>query len=97
MKKMPPSEALLEGMDNLINSARRTWEDLSVERDQVYGVSSATFDMNANLAVLRIQNSDGTDGLVAITVDEYLLFALRLLNKRYESRLTTTLSPQGIN
>lgn len=93
----PVNEALIEGVDNLINQARRTWEDLSVDREKVYGVLSATYDQDCKLVVMRVKNTDDEDALVAVNVDEYLLFALRLLNKRYEGRLAATLSTMGMN
>lgn len=93
----PMSEPLLESLDALINQARRTWEDLSVDREKVYGVLSATYDQDCKLVVMRVKNTDDEDALVAVNVDEYLLFALRLLNKRYEGRLSATLTTKGMN
>jgi hypothetical protein len=97
MSQKQPSEALLESIDHLINQARRTWADLDIHREAVYGCASATFDNDANLVVMRVQNNDGEDALVAVAAEEYLLFALRLLNKRYEDKLARTLSHSGMN
>lgn len=93
-----PNESLLEGIDFLINQARRTWTDLDISREQVYGAASATFDQDGNLVVMRVQNSNGEDAVVAVKAEEYLLFALRLLNKRYEGALfSSTMSSKGLN
>ncbi len=87
-----------ELLDSLINGARRTWEDLNVERDDIFGVEGGTFDPDANLVVLRAKAADDRDGLLAVTADEFLLFALRILNKRFESALLAkSLPPKGGN
>lgn len=88
---------LEEGISTLVNEARRTWEDIDIDRERVYGVDGGTFTVDGGLVVMRVKNADGTDGLVAVKGDEYLLFALRLLNKRYEKELLVPPTSQQVN
>lgn len=91
------NEVLEEGISTLLNEARRVWEGIDVDRDRVYGVAGGTFTEGGELVVLRAQNSDGTDAVVAVKADEWLLFTLRLLNKRYEKELLAVVTSQGVN
>lgn len=92
-----PNDVLEEGISTLLNQARRIWADIDIDRDRVYGGAGGTFTEDTGLMVLRLQNHAGEDAVVAIRTDEWLLFTLRMLNKRYEKELLASPPSQGVN
>jgi hypothetical protein len=81
----PDPHQMNELLSNVINMAKRLWPDLDMERDSIVGCESATFTEDLKVVIMRAKNLDGDDHLVTMMSEEFLLFALRLLNAKFGS------------